>query len=187
MVTSNFAIYEIDSLFYDGSGRLVRSEVYEIQANQPIKKSTIVLAYNTNGTVNTITVDFVNPFTNDQLLEFTYSGGNLLQRVNKEYDGTGYKVSWKEDFLAFDDKPNPLKPIYEKYLLDSPETAHLAVAGTNNVTSHKKTTYSLVTGDETSVETISFSYTYNENNLPVMCQVNQAGTSLDVDIEYIEK
>lgn len=187
VVTSNYAIYEIDSLFYDASGRLVRADVYDIQANIPEKRSTVALAYNADGSVNTITVDFVNAFTSDQLIEFTYSGKHLVQRIKKENNGSGYKLVYKEELLAFDDKVNPLEPIYKKYLLDSPETIHIAVAGPNNPTSYKRTNYDLVTGTETSVETANFSYTYNENNLPTLLQITQGGTTTDIDIAYIEK
>lgn len=187
VVTSNFAIYQIDSLYYDGSGRLIRAETFEIQVNQPVKKSTTELAYNADGSVNTITVDFVNAFTFDQLYELTYNGKHLVQRIKKENSGSGYKMAYKEELLAFDDKANPLDPIHKKYLLDSPETIHVAVAGPNNPTSYKKTNYDLVTGNETSVETANFSYTYNADNLPSILQISQGGSTTPINIEYIEK
>ena len=71
--TSAGSVSSVDSFFYDASNKLVRVEGYN---GMNVKQKTVTLAYNGDNTLNSGTVDYTDPLTNDLLLEYTYSGGN---------------------------------------------------------------------------------------------------------------
>jgi len=159
-------IYIVDSFFYDISGRVYRVVEYDLLAN--VKVKTTVLIYNGDNTINSASVDYASAFTDDEIYELTYAGGKYsgwIRLVNKS--GSYYQPDYKTEFLAYDDKPNPLAKIYQEGLMDVIDMIPYFAASPNSFTSAKQTDYDSVTGLEKSIRGLSAVYQYNADGLPV--------------------
>lgn len=182
--SSGGSISSVDSLFYDGSNRIAAVVNYDGTATN--KQKTTVFTYNGDNTINSATVDYENIATDDELFDFTYSGGKLTQRTKSVKILGTYKLATKVEFLAYDDKENPFAKVYRSCLIDIIEAFIYFSAYPNNATSVKSTMYDTGTGNVTSVSSVSESYDYNSNNLPVMLHESSGGSSGTYYVHYIE-
>ncbi len=171
----------VDSAYYNGSGQLYKTVSFD---NTNTKTQTTQITYNGDNTVNTVTVDYESA-TADELYEFTYSGGKLVQRNKSAKDGAVYKLANKIEFLGYDDKANPLRPLYEKSLIDIQEAFAYFISYPNNFTSVKSTSYD-TNGLVTNVYSASASYTYNADGLPVTATFTEGSTTSTYTLTYTE-
>lgn len=174
-------VKNVDSFFYDGSNRVIRVECYD-GANTKVK--TTAFSYNSNNTVNTATIDYVNPIEDDLLFDYEYSGSNVLKRTSSQKNLGTYKVSSVVEYLDFDDKTNPFQSIYKKYLLDEVGLLYFVWSGANNPTSAKQTDYDIATGNATSVASVTTTYVYNSDNFPTRSTSIQGSNTQVYTYEY---
>lgn len=171
----------VDSIYYDGSGHLYKAVSFD---NTNAKTKTVQITYNGNNTVNTVTIDYEDA-TPDELYEYTYTGGKMVQRNKSAKDGSSYKLANKLEFLGYDDKANPLRPVYEKSLIDIQEAFAYFISYPNNFTSVKSTSYD-TNGLVTGVSSASASYTYNADNLPATATFTEGSTTTTYTLTYTE-
>ena len=182
--TTGGSVTGIDSVFYDGNNRIATVIGYDGTAT--IKQQTTSFTYNGDNTVNSATVDYENAATDDELFDFTYSGGKLTQRTKSVKILGTYKLANKVEFLAYDDKVNPFAKVFRSCLLDVIEAFIYFSAYPNNATSVKSTMYDTGTGNVTSVSSVSETYDYGSNNLPIMFHETSGGTTVAYYLHYIE-
>ncbi len=182
--TTGGSVTSVDSVFYDGSNRIATVISYDGTATN--KQKTTGFTYNADNTVNSATVDYENSATDDELFDFTYSGGKLTQRIKSVKILGNYKLANKVEFLAYDDKVNPFAKVYRSCLLDVIEAFIYFSAYPNNATSVKSTIYDTGSGNVTSVTSVSESYDYDSNNLPVMFHETSGGTTVAYYLHYVE-
>lgn len=182
--TSAGSVSSVDSFFYDASNKLVRVEGYN---GMNVKQKTVTLAYNGDNTLNSGTVDYTDPLTNDLLLEYTYSGGNISKRKTSEKVLGVYKTKNELEFLGLDDKTNPFYSIYTNYLLDQFNLFYFVWSGQHNPTSGKQTDYDTNTGNVTSVASATSVYEYNADGMPTKATHSQGASTNIYTFKYTTK
>jgi hypothetical protein len=172
-----------DSFFYDGSDRIIRVVKYD---NLGAKDRTTVFTFNGDNTHNSATVDYESGLMSDELFDFVYVGGQLRERSKSLMELGTYRLKTKLEYLAYDDKTNPFASVYNSVLMDIIEAFPFYSAYPNNTTSVKQTEYDLLTGNPTGITSISLTYTYNEDNLPVMFSVTDGSATNVYELQYAE-
>lgn len=175
------AIMYTDSFFYDGNERFARIDRYDV--NMDMAAST-VFAYNGNNTINTINFNSSVIGTPDKLFEFTYNGGNLSVVKENEKVLGNFNLRRQYEFLAFDDRQNPVQPLIKDYLSDQVNLITVLFWSSNNFTSAKQTDYNLNTGDVTGVVTIAGAYTYADNGMPSQLTATINGNTNRISFNY---
>lgn len=182
--TSGASVDNIDSVFYDGSNRIIRVVTYDGTATT--KEKTTNLTYNADNTVNSATVNYESSLTPDELFDFTYVGGKLTERTKKVDELGVYKQESKVEFLAQDGKVNPFSKLYQKYLVDIVQAFVYYITLPGNVTSVKITMYDTATGNVTSTSSVSITYDYNADSLPTAIHETSGGSTGAYYIKYKE-
>ncbi len=180
--TSSGTINAVDSVFYDASDRIFKVVEYDQPANT--KSKTTIFAFNADNTINTASVDYTNPATDDELFEFTYADGKVTQRTKSVNIGGNYKLASKLEFTAYDSHVNPLSAMYRKYLIDIVEAFIYFSAYPNNFTIAKVTFYDTNNGSVTGVTPATATYTYNSDNLPVRMDITEGSTTGSLTYTY---
>lgn len=183
--TLSGSLNEIDSVYYDASGRIFSVVAYEQPANT--KTKTTVFAFNADNTVNTATVHYENPATDDVLFEFTYTDGKLAQRTKSLKIGGNYKLANKLEYTAYDTRVNPLASFFRKYLSDVVEAFIYYSAYPNNFTIAKSTDYDTTTGAVTNVTPVTATYTYNSDNLPAKMYITEGSATDSLTYQYTQQ
>ncbi len=182
--TDGATLKEIDSVYYDAQGRIFKVVNWDAVANT--KSKTTVFVFNVDNTINSTTVNYESALKEDELYEFTYSGGKLTERIKSVFTGGSYKLSQKFEFQGYDDKASPFSKIYRPYLTDILNAFVFFVAYPNNITLGKYTTYDTGTGLVTGVTPVTATYTYNTDNLPTRMDITEGGAIGSYLITYQE-
>jgi len=159
--TSQGQVTTIDSFFYDTQNRLVQINDYSDTG----KIKTSVFTYNGDNTVNSVSVTYTTGL-NNELHNYTYTNGKLTERDDLVNVSGNFKLSSKYEFLAYDNHSNPFNNIGRIYLPDQFTLFAFVWCYPNNFTSAKLTYYDTSTGNPTSVDSNTGSYTYNSAGLP---------------------
>ena len=182
--TGSGTVNNVDSFFYDASNRMVRVENYD---GSNTKIGTVTFAYNGDNTLNSATIDYVDPLTNDYLFEYTYNGENVAKRKASEKVLGVYKIKNEIEYLGLDNRKNPFESIYKKYLFDQFGLFYFVWSGPHNPTSGKQTDYDVATGNVTSLASISSSYEYNGDDIPTKAIHTQGATTSIYTFKYTTK
>lgn len=183
-IVSSGTVQKVDSFFYDASNHIVRVEGYN---GTGTKQKTTVFAYNGNGTINSATVDYVDPLTDDEMHEYTYNGDNVNTRTSSVKQLGVYKLKTKLEYLGVDDKTNPFVSLYRNHVPDEFSIFFFIWSGVNNPTSAKQTDYDVTTGNVTQVTSATVSYEYNSGNVPTKLTNTVGAQSQKMTFKYLEK
>ncbi|MGE5518451.1 MAG: hypothetical protein ACM3VS_00905 [Candidatus Dadabacteria bacterium] len=183
-------VYKDPSLSQYGLTQVVTNYTYDASASQykyALTQITIMgntykdsIAYNYDASNKLIsTIDYENagsgyaPFSKE---EYSYSGSNLGSVKYYSYDDStsNYLLDETHTF-EYDSKVNPLK-----FVSDAPVLGMTTYYSANNVS--KQT---IVVTSPSSTQTVSTTYTYNTNNMPIT-GVLTAGTGSAVSTYYYQ-
>jgi hypothetical protein len=183
VATTGSSVRSIDSFYYDGAGNIFKVSSYD---SGFVKTQTTLLTYNSDNTLNYATITSATGAIGEQLFEYTYSNGKLTQRTKSIKTGGVFKMTNRLELLGYDDKQNPLFPIYKKHLIDLQNTFANFWANPYNITIIKSTMYDN-SGQVESVISASGVYTYNADGLPVSGTFTENGNISYLRYTYIEQ
>ncbi|MEO7175683.1 MAG: hypothetical protein ABI002_07820 [Saprospiraceae bacterium] len=161
---SGSSLSSVDTVFTDATGKILKADTYD---DAGTKESTTTLSYNSNNTLNSATIDYVDSGSDDISFEYLYLNGTISQKLRYRKVGSEYKLVQKDEILTYDDMENPWDEILMPYLVLNIDVSAIVWAGPNhNPQSIKSSDIDPISGAVTNVTLNTLSYQYNDDGFP---------------------